>query len=217
LLWQNLSVFSQKSALAVKARRLFSLVKERKLQYLLPVFFFCSRMNERILYLDQTTDLAEITALLKNTKADVVVFVLPRKSLLFESIVNLQILRSTAEENGKELVIISLLAKGRQMCGIAGIESHATLEEWEKKIPGYTIDAEKNIPAERQEQGSIRHIPIQIANTSEEKHEKVNWRELLARPSWEALFGLLLFSLGLFWERPLKFARKKKPWKPLPT
>ncbi len=160
-------------------------------------------MDERIIYCDQNADLAEFISALKSTKADTVIFVLPRKSLFFESIVNLQILRSEAEGLGKSIVVISILAKGRKMCEIAGIESHPTLEHWEKKIPGVTIAAKKNKEEDFSRASTIRRVPIIVKADGDESPEETpphprHWRDLLTKPSWEALLGLLIFSAGLF-------------------
>ncbi|MBI5414677.1 hypothetical protein HZA38_04140 [Candidatus Peregrinibacteria bacterium] len=158
-------------------------------------------MDERIFYVDQDTDISEFISKIVSAKADTIVFVLPRKSLLFESIVNLQILRSEAEKNGKSLVVITILAKARKMCETAGIESHPTLEHWEKKLPEDTISAKKNpvnVNFERSfvrkrsigitEEGSLHHPPVS---------ERANWKDVFSKPSWEALLGLFIFSVGL--------------------
>ena len=190
----SLKTFSPQNCSGLPIHKLF------KTQY--PSSEYLVAMNERIFYIDQNTDLSEITTALKNTKADTVVFVLPQKSIIFESIVNLQILRGEAEEKKKNLIIISKYAKGRKMCETGGIEAHDTLEHWEKKIPHHTVAAKKNVPADFSSTSRIRRVPIVIDTGAEdqgqESSEPTNWRELLARPSWQALSGLLAFSVGLF-------------------
>ncbi len=154
-------------------------------------------MNERVFYMDQNADLSDLIQSMKNCKSDTTVFVLSRKSIIFESIVNLQILHTEAEKNGKNLIIITHYPKGRKMCETALIEAHPSLEHWGKKAPKDAIVAKKN--TEKDFPSSIRKVPITIEeNPHYTFHRPQSWKEFLTEPSWQALSLLLLFSVALF-------------------
>lgn len=157
---------------------------------------FLLSMNERIFYIDQFSDISELIQLLKNTKADTVIFVLPQRSILLESIVNFQILQAEAEKEHKNMVIITKSKKCISMCQTVGVEYHTTLEQREHHVPQDAIVAKKNPEHERQH--AIRRVPITVSEETKRNDEQVNWKDMLSRPSWQALSILMIFVVGLF-------------------
>jgi len=157
-------------------------------------------MNERIFYIEQEADLSELLQIIKNARVDTVVLVVPRHAFLFESIVNLQILRSTAEAERKKLIVVTPFTPGRKMSETVGLPTFSSLESWEQKIPEDATVAVKNEPPTKT-RGNIKKVPIMLEKTGKEtkaeQTEPINWRELLTRPSWQALGLLCIFALGL--------------------
>src|SRR6185295_10406513 len=121
-------------------------------------------MNERIFYIEQEADLSELLQIIKNARVDTVVLVVPRHAFLFESIVNLQILRSTAEAERKKLIVVTPFTPGRKMSETVGLPTFSSLESWEQKIPEDATVAVKNEPPTKTRR-NIKKVPIMLEKT----------------------------------------------------
>jgi len=144
-------------------------------------------MNQRIVLLETHDEIDKAIEVLKKTKLDRVIFVLPIKSEIFQSIINLRILRKNADENNKQIAIVSKNSKGRKMAENAGIHSFETIEEVDYISP--KIKQKKAIKR--------KVIRLDEILENEDENKTINWSEVFSRPSKSALFTLLGISTAL--------------------
>ncbi len=157
------------------------------------IVFCITFVNERILHIERDETIAEITARIRETKTDELVIVIPRCADIFSSIVYFQVLRTVAEEESKNLSLVTLDSDGRNMIRQVGIPVFTSLEDREKT------------PFEQMENHSetkkIRKIFIEKVSPLEKvlpPEEPLTWSTFFSRPSLHALFFLLIISTILF-------------------
>jgi hypothetical protein len=167
-------------------------------------------MNERVIFLEKDDEVTAIISALKRTKADRVVFVLPIRSVLFQSIVSVKILRARAEDLGKWIFAVTKDKKGRNLLETVGVPAFETLEEYEatsiekifpktqksadpKVISRHTFNADKLIRKTIDKQKKPEN-----KQTTEAKESKINWREVLLKPSKKSLIALAALAMSLF-------------------
>lgn len=156
-------------------------------------------LNQRVVFLEADDEVTEAINILKKTKKDVVVFVIPQKANFFQSIINARILRNKAEELNKQIFVVTRSKKGQNILKIAGIPSFESLEHLEA-TPENELKKIKN--EEKGKEQKIHHINVEDILEKEEANEndekKINWREIFSRPSKSVLFGLILITFVLF-------------------
>lgn len=155
-------------------------------------------MNHRVIFLEAHDEINAAISALKKTEADNVVFVIPQKSLFFQSIINAKILRTKAEELGKWVFIVTRDKKGREKMELSGLPVFETLEELEATAVNKVLLREQP-PAELK----IKHKTFKVDDllqkeAEDEEEEKINWREVFVRPSKTTLGILALITAGLF-------------------
>lgn len=85
-------------------------------------------IKRKALYLDANTDLAASLGKLKQMRADEVVMVVPKGSVLFHSTVNLKILKHEAEAHGMRLALVTLDTKGQMLAQRAEVTVYKNLD-----------------------------------------------------------------------------------------
>ncbi|MCT4592243.1 MAG: hypothetical protein N4A36_02575 [Candidatus Gracilibacteria bacterium] len=149
-------------------------------------------ISQRVIYIEKHDELDKIISDLKRAKSDKVVLIIPRGAVFFESIINAKILRTKAEENAKEIYIITKDKKAKQMLYQAGITTFDTLDEFE-------MNPDKSPTPPVEEKGIIKHKKIEIKEDEPvDDVEKINWQEIFIRPSKIMLFSFVSISLALF-------------------
>lgn len=78
-------------------------------------------INRKAIYLDVNTDLATALDKLNQIKAEEILLVIPRGSVIFHSVINLKIIKSEAEDMGKILSLVTMDSKGRSMAEKIGL------------------------------------------------------------------------------------------------
>ena len=79
-------------------------------------------------YIDGEEEITSIVERLRNAKPTEVVFVVPKRALLLQSIINLRILRSEAQKRRKKILIVTQDEEGLASSQRAGIASQASLD-----------------------------------------------------------------------------------------
>lgn len=160
-------------------------------------------MNERVIFLEREDEIPVIVDAIKKTKADKVVIVLPKNSNVFQSIVNIKILRARAEEFNKWLFVITKDKKGEKMLEMIGIPAFETLAEFEATAIDKIFTKTKKGSSSK---SSIKQIIFTASEIIEpegkneiiEPEEMINWRDVFFKPSKTLLITLTLISVGLF-------------------
>lgn len=102
-------------------------------------------MSKKIIYLDVTADLSTVINKMAATPDEEIVLVIPKSSALFHSNVNLKILKSNAENLGKNLAISTLDQVGRIMVEKVGIKFYSDVDE--ENINAVVVTSKKDIPS----------------------------------------------------------------------
>jgi hypothetical protein len=152
-------------------------------------------MNERILHIERTETLVDLSEKIQETKADNIVFVIPRKAEIFSSALNFQKLRDVAEEEEKTISIVTQDSHAREMIETIGVSVYKTLEDREK-TPFECLETGESISLHR-----VRKVPIEKGNRGDpilESQTEQHWKHFFSRPSRQSFFFLLLLSFVLF-------------------
>ena len=114
-------------------------------------------LNRKIVYIEMDEELNLIFDRIKKLKEKNVFLVIPSKSLIFQSILNLKILKTKVENLGKNLTIVSKDERGRKLCKNIGLKAISSIESNSKheikirinSIDGYRPAAQVEIPAQK--------------------------------------------------------------------
>ena len=95
-------------------------------------------------YIDIDEEITMLVERLRNAKADEVVFVVPKRALLLQGIVNLKILKKEADKLGKEVLLVTQDPVGKLLAEKLGLSSFGRLEE----VTGEELETEDEEIAE---------------------------------------------------------------------
>ena len=169
-------------------------------------------LNRKIVYIEIDEELNLIFDRIKKQKEKNIFLVIPSKSLIFQSILNLKILKTKVESLGKNLTIVTKDEKGRKLCknvGMKAIESIDNKSKHEIKIKINSIEAYKNdVNDEAPEQKdrtkvSITDLVGKFSNkikdkTSDLKSDYNLYDFSFTQPNRKGLFAIILISVSLF-------------------
>jgi hypothetical protein len=116
----------------------------------------------KTLYIDINEEITTIVGKIQNTKSHNIILVVPKRAQLFQSLINLKILKKKAEQAEKKLEVFTTDKKGKQFCVKQGIDLY------EGSLSG--IDASKSIHVE----GVFTDTTV-----SDSKEKKVSLTELI--------------------------------------
>jgi len=107
-------------------------------------------MAEQLIYLEANDSIAEAVARLKRTKSDDVVLVVPQRALLFQSQINLKMLKRQADFLGKQVSLVSRDEVGRNFASQAGFKVLEKLGDDTPESHGEVVEASPadEVPAE---------------------------------------------------------------------
>lgn len=166
---------------------------------------------KKIVYVEINEEITSVFDRVQKTKADQVYLIVPTKAMLFQSIINLSILKSKLADLKKTLFLVTTDPTGQHLAKRVGIETYERIEV-QKQLPKETSPQTKNQPIQARRNEIIRDIPKRFSE------KKVTLKELIhdlrsnsidrkdadendyffIRPSRKFLFLMVLFSVGLF-------------------
>ncbi len=174
-----------------------------------------NKNSRQIVYVEIDEEVTSIFDRTKSIRKKEILLVVPRKAILFQSVVNLKILKKKLTERKKKLVIITTDRNGRHLAEKIGLAVMSRVEVEKSEAPTddspqmkiQPIQARRNIsPKEETPQRfsekkiSIREL-IQEFRLKDRKHKKSDESASsfrFARPSRKFLMLILIVSLGLF-------------------
>ena len=161
------------------------------------------KMNERVIFIEKDDEIDVLVSVLNRTKADRIVFVVPRKAVFLQTIFNAKILRTTAEELGKWIFIVTRDKTGRQMLDTAGLANFETLEEFSAtEVDKVFAKGGAKKPGKKKAIRQIGETNFTAERISKEsapdESEKINWKEILLRPSKTLILLLTVLAVSLF-------------------
>jgi len=169
-------------------------------------------LNRKIVYIEIDEELNLIFDRIKKIKEKNIFLVIPSKALIFQSVLNLKILKTKVEDLGKGLTVVSKDERGRKLCKNIGLKTKKALENDSKheiKIKINSIEAYRNeIYEEIPEQKDHTKISITdlVGKFSDKIKDKTNALKVnyegydfsFSQPNRKGLMAIILISVSLF-------------------
>ncbi len=169
-------------------------------------------LNRKIVYIEIDEELNLIFDRVKKIKEKNIFLVIPSKALIFQSILNLKILKTKIENLGKKITVISKDERGRKLCKNIGLKSEKSIDNDSKheiKIKINSIDAYRNevkdeAPVEKDHtKVSITDLVGKFSNKLKNKTENLRsnyegYDFSFSQPNRKGLFAIILISVSLF-------------------
>ncbi len=176
-----------------------------------------TKSSRQIVYVEIDEEVTSIFDRIKNIRKKEILLVIPRKAVIFQSVVNLKILKKKLTERKKKLIIVTTDRNGRHLAEKIGLEvlDRVEVEKFEApseenpQIKIQPIQARRNIGTFKEEAPqrftekkiSIRELiqEFRIKDRNRKKNESDSvFSFRFARPSRKFLSLILIVSLGLF-------------------
>lgn len=170
-------------------------------------------LNRKIVYIEIDEEINLIFDRIKKIKEKNIFLVIPSKALIFQSILNLKILKTKAENLSKNLVVVSKDERGRKLCTNIGIESKKAVdddgEKHEVKIRINSVDAFKNENEQEKPQlkdntkvsisDLVGKFSTKLKNKTENLKSDYNLYDFsFSQPNRKGLIAIILISVSLF-------------------
>jgi len=173
------------------------------------------RQNRQIVYIEIDEEIASIYDRIKNIRKKEILLVVPKKAILFQSGVNLKILKQKCEAKGKILVLVTTDRNGIHLADKVGLKTLSRIEVEESKAPEEQnpqvlirpLQAMRN-EAEQEEvphrvmekKMSIRELvqEYRMRDRRSKKKSETGFTLPLSHSSRKALMLIIGLSVGLF-------------------
>ncbi len=175
-----------------------------------------NKLSRQIIYVEIDEDITSVFDRVKDIRKKEIWLVVPRKAVLFQSVVDLKLLKKKLSERRKKLIIVTTDRNGRHLSEKVGlpvmsrveVEKAEAPEDENPKMKIQPIQARRNITSEEEtpkrfyeKKISIREL-IQEFRLKDRKHKKSSDPSAssfhFGRPSRKFLILILIVSLGLF-------------------
>ncbi|MBU1017528.1 hypothetical protein KKA33_00690 [Patescibacteria group bacterium] len=175
-----------------------------------------TKSSRQIVYVEIDEEVTSVFDRIKNIWKKEIWLVIPRKAILFQSAVNLKILRKKLSEEKKKLIIVTTDRNGRHLAEKIGLPVMNRVEVEKAEAPSdespqmkiQPIQAHRNIVSEEEtpkrfseKKISIREL-IQEFRLKDRKHKKSDENPAhsfrFARPSRKFLILIMITSFSLF-------------------
>jgi len=170
---------------------------------------------KKIVYIEVDEEITSVYDRVKRFRQSEIYLVVPRKAILFESVVNLQILKSKLEKIGKVLNLVTADSNGRHLAEKAGISVKSSLEVEEVKAPPEDSPQMRITPIQARRNEVTKDQPRRFTEKKmtigelikefrlREKSGKKNTGELISsfrfiRPNRKLLAFIVIVSVALF-------------------
>lgn len=153
------------------------------------------KRNKKILYIEIDDEVTTIFDRIRDLKQKNIYLVIPKRAIIFQSVVNLKILRRKSDDIGKTLSIITSDPNGSHLAGLVGLPVYESIQ----------TNLNTNIPLVRDDEPDI--APLKAAGNSmrDETPTRLKERKL----SISEFLHLFRRNNGLTTIRAIK--RKKRP------
>ncbi|MBN2086762.1 hypothetical protein JW758_00270 [Candidatus Peregrinibacteria bacterium] len=170
---------------------------------------------KKVIYIEIDEEITSIYDRVKRVKQNEVFLVVPRKAILFQSVVNLKILKSKIESVGKKLIIITSDRMGRHLAEQIGLTVYNKIEVEELRAPSEDNPKMRIEPIQARRNEVIKDLPrrskekkITIGELIKDFREKTKRNKNssgdssnsfnFVRPNSKLLVLILVISIGLF-------------------
>ncbi len=174
------------------------------------------KISRQIIYIEIDEEVTAISDRIKRFRRKEILLVVPRKAILFQSVVNLKILKNKLKEKGKRLIIVTSDRNGKHMAEKAGIKVLKRVEVEKTEAQGedtpqmkiQPIQARRNLtPKEERPQRftekkiSIRELlsEFRMQNKKKKKGSKDSMDDFnFNKPKRKFIALIIIVSIGLF-------------------
>jgi len=170
---------------------------------------------KKVVYVEIDEEITSIYDRVKKSKQKEIFLVVPRKAILFQSVVNLRILNSKLGGEGKKLVLITTDRMGRHLAEQIGIQVYNQIEVEEIKAPQEDNPKMRIEPIQARRNEVLKDLPRRFTEKKitigelikqfrdQDKKGKKNSGDVLSsfsfvRPNRKLLALILVISIGLF-------------------
>ncbi len=171
---------------------------------------------KKVIYIEIDEEITSIYDRMRRVKQKEIFLVVPRKSILFQSVVNLKILKSKLESDGKKLVIITTDRMGRHLAEQIGLNVYSQIEVEELKAPSEDSPKMRIEPIQARRNEVLKDIPrrfkekkitigelVKEFRVKNKKNKKISGGDSMdtfnfVRPNRKLLILILVVSIGLF-------------------
>lgn len=169
---------------------------------------------KKVIYIEIDEEITSIYDRVKRVKQKDIYLVIPRKSILFQSVVNLKILNSKLKQNKKNLIIITTDRMGRHLAEQLNLPVYSQIEVEEVKVPKKDAPEMRIEPIQARRNEVIKDLPrrftqkkitigelIKEFREQNKKKKKGNGETAafnFVRPNRKILALMLVLSIGLF-------------------
>jgi hypothetical protein len=170
---------------------------------------------KKVFYIEIDEEITSIYDRVKRAKQKDIYLVVPKKAILFQSVVNLKILKSKLEGDGKNLFLITTDRMGRHLAEQIGLQVFSEIEVEEMKAPPEDNPKMRIEPIQARRNEVIKDAPRRFTEKKitigellknfrdQDKKQKKSGTENIGafsfvRPNRKLLALILLISVGLF-------------------
>jgi hypothetical protein len=170
---------------------------------------------KKVVYVEIDEEITSIYDRVKKSKQKEIFLVVPRKAILFQSVVNLRILNSKLGGEGKKLVLITTDRMGRHLAEQIGIQVYNQIEVEEIKAPQDDNPKMRIEPIQARRNEVLKDLPRRFTEKKitigelikqfrdQDKKGKKSSGDVLSsfsfvRPNRKLLALILVISVGLF-------------------
>lgn len=124
-----------------------------------------NKLSKDTIYVDVDDEITGIIDKIENAKHDIVALVLPKRATMLQSIVNMRLLKRSADTAGKSVVLITSEVALLPLAGVAGLHAAKSLQSKPIIPPAPTSPAEKPDPSEEEpavEEDDLDDIPTTL-------------------------------------------------------
>ncbi len=170
---------------------------------------------KKVFYIEIDEEITSIYDRVKRAKQKEIYLVVPRKAILFQSVVNLKILKSKLEGDGRNLSLVTTDRMGRHLAEQIGLKVYSQIEVEEIKAPPEDNPKMRIEPIQARRNEVFKDVPRRFTEKKitigellknfrdQDKKQKKGSSEAagifnFVRPNRKLLVLILLISVGLF-------------------
>ncbi len=171
---------------------------------------------KKVIYIEIDEEITSVYDRMRRVKQKEIFLVVPRKPILFQSVVNLKILKSKLEDDGKKLIIITTDRMGRHLAEQIGLKVYNQIEVEELKAPSDDNPKMRIEPIQARRNEVLKDLPrrfkekkitigelVKEFRVKNKKNKKDSGGDSMStfnfvRPNRKLLVLILVISIGLF-------------------
>lgn len=125
-----------------------------------------------VIYVDVDDEITAIIEKLQSSSGKIVALVLPKRAAVFQSIVNMKLLKRTAEKSKKNLVLITSEKGIMPLAGAVGVHVASTLQS-KPSIPDAPARSDSPVSVDEIEIGEPEEVPLAVSKPRDDIEDTI--------------------------------------------